>query len=335
MGGAESTNTSTTLVNDLVTILNDSSQDCWTSLSGSNTIDLSHLDGVTVTDIQQDIVMQVDINCVETSTVNNATTQKLIDQAQSYATTESKGWGMNTADATNLEELCVKMSDNITNVYNQQLASYSTVNNLISAEYITDSSISAVNQSIAIQTTIEGIMKNDTINTIAVEIDNIVDQYAESKKKQSLGILLLIIGIVFIFIFFFFGIVSSAIANPGFWFMIFSIGLTVSAAFIVGYFLDWWPYEEITEEDTDQSTAEKEDGNKSKLDVSIVITAIFAAADVGAVIWAIMRSSKKHSGGGGGGGSGNVTYTQAPAPQSKTQRQMEIAQTLLPMVAML
>lgn len=332
MGGAESTNTSTELVNNLVTILNSSSQSCWTSLSGSNTIDLSHLDGVTVNDINQNIVMQVDINCVENNSVSNDTTQKLVKQAEQFAQSESKGWGMNTSDSNNLEELCVKMSDNISNVYSQTLASYATVNNLISAEYITDSSISAVNQDIAYETTLEGVMQNETINTIAVEIDNIVDQYAESKKKQSLGILLLIIGIIFIFIFFFFGIVSSAIANPGFWFMIFSIGLTVSAAFIVGYFLDWWPYEEITEEDTDQSTAEKEDGNKSKLDVSIVITAIFAAADVGAVIWAIMRSSKKHSGGGGGGGSGGVTYTQAPEPQSKTQQQLDMIKTLAPLL---
>ena len=324
MGGAHSSNTVHEYVSSLVEICDSSTQNCWSEITGTNSIVIDGVSDSTIHDIQQGLIMQCDVDCTMEVSSSTDVSQQMSAAAQQEADATSKGFGFSTADADNYYGLCMQMTTAVTQNYTQNLQALGQANNQVIIKNSQGLNVYALDQSATYDSEVEGIMSVSTVTTIADQMQAIIDQYATAERTASLGIILIAIAVIMVVILLFLGMFMDILFNPAFWILIVSIGLVVSGYFLLAYFPKWWPYKEIHDSDSEEEKADKEDHNKADLKFWGITTAVIGAIEAAFVAFVMIsragksKKQQQQQPAASSGGSKAAAAATPPPPQTPT-----------------
>lgn len=293
MGGSNSTNRVDEYVSELVSICDTATQNCWTEITGTNSIVLDGVSDSTIHDIQQGLILQCDVDCTMSVSSNTNITSQMQAAAQQEADSASSGFGFSSADASNYYNLCMQMTTAVTQNYSQNLQAIGQANNEVVIKNSTNLNVYALYQTATYDAELSGMMSVSSVTAIADQMQSTIDQYAKSKSTSSLAVILVAVAVIVVVALLFVGIFMDLLFNPAFWFLIVSVGLVTSGYFLLAYFPKWWPYKEIYDSDTDDEKADKEAHNKSDLKFWGITTSIIGAIEAAFVAFVMISRAGK------------------------------------------
>lgn len=309
MGGAEAKNTVEAYCNTLIQDSSSASQTCWNHINGINSIIIQNNTNYTIEDVEQDVIMSLNVDCamdVSSWTDIDAKMQTTMDL---HVEAVTKGYGFNSADASNYASLAQQMTVLVSQSYSQNLQNEATVENQIIIQNNTGGSTKGLVQSATVDATIKGTMDVVMKTTVATDMESTISEYASAEASASVGLILIAIAVLVVVVLLAVGMFSNLIFNPAFWFLLSSVGLIMSGYFLMAYLPEWWPYKKIHDGDSDEDKKSKKEDNKNELIVWLIMFGIFGAIDLVFVLMAL-SAHKKKSGGSQGGGSKTGTAQQ-------------------------
>lgn len=177
-------------------ILNQSYQQCTNTNIQSQGINISgnvgstiNVNGVTFSQNAQTFA-----TCESTDNFLNDVTQNLEQNAEQIADAVKAGFSLTGTDAENIANLYTKLSNEISTTYSQDCTYLNNQTQLLNIANNVDSNInvSNVNFDQSIDVINQCIAQNSSVNAIAQEIEQSLEQSAKSK---SIGLLAIILGI--------------------------------------------------------------------------------------------------------------------------------------------
>lgn len=295
MGGASSTQQVESYMQSLVTICDTATEYCWTEFSGTNEIILDGVSNAVIHDIQQNLITKCDVSCTMDVYANTDVSEQMSQVAEAFAKNTSEGYGFNKADSDQFFQLCMSMTVQIQQNYSQNLSSYGQVNNVVMIKDSSNIEVYALYQTATYESEVKGMMSVATVNSVALDMESMIDLYAENEKSQSLALFLIAIAVIIVLVLMVFGMFSNLLFNPAFWFMLCSVGVVLSGYFVLAYMPEWWPYKKIQDSDTDSDKKAKEEDNKAELKFWLILFAIFGGIDIIFVLIALMTHKKKQA----------------------------------------
>lgn len=292
MGSSESKNVSKELIDISMQYLTDMQLDCCDTVNNLNEIVISGNSNVTIDDINQEIIQTVNMTCIMDSSYQTQMSTELAQKAQEFAEDKAKAFSMTRNVAENYTKFATHLVESIQRSFNTNLEAYVTNENSLIITNNENSNLPTINQEEQFNANMKAVMSDDEVTNYSNDMDQITDESAslEVKGFGFLGILAAI-GVVIVLVIVLVMLGPMVLLSPMFWFLCVTAGLVVTATFCLGYFMEWWPYDEISENDSSSSEEKKKDHNRKILEGFGIATGVLAAAD--ALLLFVMYAKKK------------------------------------------
>ena len=245
MSSAYSSNTVEDGVRISINVLNEATQQCQTQVLESLSLDITGNKGgsINIGDIDWSQVIDMNINCTQTSTSQSSIDNSLQQTISQVAKAVAQAFSIpgNSAQSQNNTDLWTEIGTSIKNVYNQKCKNLleTTGDVRIVNNTNEDVTFASLNFNQQIDGMVNCIQTDSTVSDVKNKIVQNIEQKAESIIESLLGPLftILLIIIVVIGVILFGGV--KAVTN---WKFLIVIAIIITVYIILALTQKWWPF---------------------------------------------------------------------------------------------
>lgn len=245
MGGSTSSeNYVNEVLNDTLDILNQTTQDCSTSFSQDQQINLTNIHNCSFGEVDMTQASTIDTVCVQTAVTEDAVTDDITATTSQDAEATSTFYNMSQTDSNNVMTQSINLSNTITNLYTQTCMANLSQNQELNVGGCYDSpdTFPIVNMNQSMDYLANCVQSSASYATVATSITDTIDQYAKSVTKGGLGIFLLFLLLILVILIWGGLKTVTTLLNP---LVFLSIGLLCILPFCIFYPMGTWPYSPI------------------------------------------------------------------------------------------
>lgn len=208
MGGAQAKNILDNTINNALSILNQTTQTCETSLSQNQSINIQNCTNVNISGVNFNQIGSVNISCAQSGSSSSDIATTLKNDFQQAATAINQALSLNPSSTTaeNITRLMENLSTSIQNVYTNNCIPSAVQNQSIVASCPVNggtATINAVNFNQTNNDIINCTQQSTSVSSIKSQVENIISQTASATVEPiiSFGALIVIL-VVLVIVFF-------------------------------------------------------------------------------------------------------------------------------------
>ena len=320
MGASYSTNVVNDQTNILFDVMTTFMIDCGTKVNAGQTISVDGCSNVTITNIIQDQIININVECVQQATASkefDTQLQQAIKQ-MADAVNQAVSFNPSSTEASNTTNLITNYAMTIKDKFVTKCLANITAQQSISCKNAQNVTFNAIKQTQAIALARKCTMSDSDVVKAKLSIIQQISQSATATVKSILSgflsVILIILAIAAAVVFLFiqsYGSVLRNLTNPLF---LCGLLLIVLAITVIAFFFKWWPYKRVSDNDSDDQQAAYK-----KRNYIILAAAVGLMAVDGALLYFFYRGGKRLQLKGSRGKSADPT----PAKRERNEKQKE------------